>query len=97
MTHTLEINIADSLYETFIAFIKNLPQDIISVKKIETKNQLSSQFLADKKMFNQRFEDIQNGNAILLSQDDYQNKMNGFIQELEAKYADNYNFGNYKI
>ena len=42
----------------------------------------------DKEMFNQRFEDIQNGNAVLLSQDDYQNKMSSFVKELETKYAD---------
>ena len=35
MTHTLQIDIADSLYETFIAFIKNLPQEDISVKKLK--------------------------------------------------------------
>ena len=35
MRHTLQIDIADSLYETFIAFIKNLPQESISVKKLK--------------------------------------------------------------
>ena len=35
MTHSLQINIADSLYETFIAYIQSLPQDSISVKKIK--------------------------------------------------------------
>jgi hypothetical protein len=35
-----------------------------------------------------QFEDIQKGNAVLLSQDDYQNKMSSFVKELETKYAD---------
>ena len=35
MTHSLQINIADSLYEKFIAYIQSLPQDSISVKKIK--------------------------------------------------------------
>ena len=35
MTHTLQINIADNLYEKFISFIQSLPQESISVKKLK--------------------------------------------------------------
>ena len=35
MIHSLQINIADSIYEKFMAYLQSLPQDSISVKKIK--------------------------------------------------------------
>jgi hypothetical protein len=70
-------NIKEAIYKLYQAY-----------QELRPSLQLSNQFLLDKEMFNQRFEDIQNGNAVLLSQDDYQNKMSSFVKELETKYAD---------
>ncbi len=83
MAHTLQIDISDGLYDTFIAYIRNLPQNSISVKEIDTTHKLSDIYLQDKEMFNQRFEDIQNGDAVLLSQDAYQAKMNNFTNQIK--------------
>jgi len=65
MTHTLQIDISDSLYDTFIAFIQNLPQDIISVKKISTTDEISEDIIISSKNnlneeINKRISEIQN-------------------------------------
>jgi len=83
MTHTLQIDISDSLYDTFIAFIQNLPPDIISVKKISTSNELSEDIvISSKDVVRKRVYEaekrIKKGDY--LTQNQYDNEMNDFFR-----------------
>ncbi len=48
---------------------------------------LSSKFQIDKNIFKKRYEDIENGKAILLSSEEYEKKMDIFIKKLESKFS----------
>ncbi|NEW60832.1 hypothetical protein GSY74_06010 [Sulfurovum sp. bin170] len=94
---TIQLEINENYMSAFINIIENLKDEIVQNYTILNQNSsnemveeymLSPKFLSDKKMFNQRFKDIQDGNAVLLSKEVYQDKMSGFIKELEAKYGD---------
>ena len=83
MTHTLQIDIADSLYDTFIAFIQNLPQDIISVKKIGTTEGLPQDIIISSKeevvkRVYRAEERIKSGDY--LTQEQYDIEMNSFFR-----------------
>ena len=83
MTHTLQIDVSDSLYDTFIAFIQNLPQDIISVKKISTTDGLPKDIIISskdevKKRVYEAEKRIKNGDY--LTQNQYDKEMESFFR-----------------
>ena len=83
MTHTLQIDVSDSLYDTFIAFIQNLPQDIISVKKISTTDGLPKDIIISskdevKKRVYEAEKRIKNGDY--LTQNQYDKEMDIFFR-----------------
>ena len=76
--HTLQIDIADDKLDTFLTIVNNLKNDI--VQNIKFKD--DTNFQDTKKYFNQALEEIENGNDILLDQDEYDTQMNEFMKTL---------------
>lgn len=54
------------------------------IKNLEVKD---SSFEEEKLYFKECLEDIENGKIELLTQDEYQNKMDSFREDLKQKYA----------
>ncbi|NEW60834.1 hypothetical protein GSY74_06020 [Sulfurovum sp. bin170] len=83
MTHNLQINIADSLYEKFIAYIQSLPQDTISVQRVNTTNKLPQNIIISSKdevreRVHMAEERINRGEY--LTQEQYDSEMDDFFR-----------------
>lgn len=74
---TIQLQIDDSNFETFMTIIKNLKNGMI--KNLEVKD---SSFEETKLYFKECLEDIENGKTELLTQDEYQSKMCSFREDL---------------
>ena len=81
---TIQIEIDDKNFETFMTIIKNLKNGMI--KNFEVKD---SDFEQSKLYFNQCLEDIETNKTKLFVEDDYKKEMNGFMKKLEQKYENN--------
>ncbi|WP_198305393.1 hypothetical protein [Arcobacter vandammei] len=81
---TIQLEIDDNNFETFMTIIKNLKNGMI--KNVEVKD---NSFEERKLYFKECLEDIENGKTELLTQDEYQNRMNSFREDLKQKYANN--------
>ncbi len=69
---TLQINIQDNFYDKFIDFIKTLPQESVTVEKIDNTHleypSISSEEARMK--VSQSIADIESGNAQLFSEEE---------------------------
>ena len=81
---TIQLQIDDKNFETFMTIIKNLKNGMI--KNLEVKD---SDFEQNKLYFNQCLEDIETNKTKLFEEDEYKKEMNSFMENLEQKYANN--------
>lgn len=81
---TIQLQIDEKNFETFMTIIKNLKNGMI--KNLEIKD---NDFEQSKLYFNQCLEDIGSNKTKLFTQDAYQKEMNDFMKKLEQKYANN--------
>ena len=81
---TIQIEIDDKNFETFMTIIKNLKNGMI--KNLEVKD---SDFEQNKLYFNQCLEDIETNKTKLFEEDEYKKEMSSFMKNLEQKYANN--------
>jgi len=90
---TITLQIKDEKVDEFLVILNNLKEDLIDTFTLtnnEEKEYLKSeQFLKDKKKLEQTLQDIEDGKAILYTQEEFQNKMNYFMNDLRNKYANN--------
>ena len=56
---------------------------------LQIKDEKVDKFSKDKKKLEQTLQDIEDGKAILYTQEEFQNKMNYFMNDLRNKYANN--------
>ena len=78
---TIQLQIDDKNFETFMTIIKNG-----MIKNLEVKD---SDFEQNKLYFNQCLEDIETNKTKLFEEDEYKKEMNSFMENLEQKYANN--------
>ena len=81
---TIQLQIDEKNFETFMTIIKNLKNGMI--KNLEIKD---NDFEQSKLYFNQCLEDIESNKTKLFTQDAYQKEMNDFMKKLEQKYDNN--------
>lgn len=81
---TIQLQIDDSNFETFMSIVKNLKNGMI--KNLEVRD---GDFEETKLYFQECLEDIENTKTKLLTQYEYQNKMDSFREDLKQKYANN--------
>ena len=89
---TVTLQIKEDRLEQFLKIVDGLKKDMVEHCVISTDEDTeylnSEQFKKDKEMLNSRLEDIHNGKATLLTEEQYKDKMNKFTASLEQKYAD---------
>ncbi len=89
---TVTLQIKEDRLEQFLKIVDGLKKDMIEHCVVSTDEDAeylnSEQFKKDKEMLNSRLEDIHNGKAILLTEEQYRDKMDKFTAHLEQKYAD---------
>ena len=78
---TIQLQIDEKNFETFMTIIKNLKNGMI--KNLEIKD---NDFEQSELYFNQCLEDIESNKTKLFTQDAYQKEMNDFMKKLEQKY-----------
>ena len=81
---TIQLQIDEKNFETFMTIIKNLKNGMI--KNLEIKD---NDFEESKLYFKQCLEDIESNKTKLFTQDTYQKEMNDFMKKLEQKYDNN--------
>ncbi|MCT7433530.1 hypothetical protein [Aliarcobacter cryaerophilus] len=81
---TIQLQIDEKNFETFMTIIKNLKNGMI--KNLEIKD---NDFEQSKLYFKQCLEDIESNKTKLFTQDAYQKEMNDFMKKLEQKYDNN--------
>lgn len=81
---TIQLQIDEKNFETFMTIIKNLKNGMI--KNLEIKD---NDFEQSKLYFNQCLEDIESNKTKLFTHDTYQKEMNDFMKKLEQKYDNN--------
>ncbi|MCT7534506.1 hypothetical protein N5T95_03095 [Aliarcobacter cryaerophilus] len=81
---TIQLQIDEKIFETFMTIIKNLKNGMI--KNLEIKD---NDFEQSKLYFKQCLEDIESNKTKLFTQDAYQKEMNDFMKKLEQKYDNN--------
>jgi len=90
---TITLQIKDEKVDEFLVILNNLKDDLIDTFTLTNNDEKeylkSEQFLKDKKKLEQTLQDIEDGKAILYTQEEFQNKMNYFINDLRNKYANN--------
>ena len=89
---TVTLHIKKDRIDQFLKIIDGLKKDMVEECIVSTDEDVaylrSTKFQQDKTMLNSRLEDIHNGKATLLTQEQYRNKMDTFMENLEQKYAD---------
>jgi len=90
---TITLQIKDEKVDEFLVILNNLKEDLIDTFTLtnnEEKEYLKSeQFLKDKKKLEQTLKDIEDGKAVLYTQEEFYDKMNYFMDDLRSKYANN--------
>ncbi len=83
--HTLTVKVQDSVFQEFLNFVSKRKETI----EIEKDKNLEYDpfFYERKKQLQQDLEEIDNGTAEMLTQEQYDNEMNSFFKELKLKYA----------
>ena len=91
--HTVTLQIKENKLEEFLIILNNLKEDLIEkftiTNKEEEKYLKSEQFLKDKKKLQERLKKIEEGKAVLYTQEEFERKINGHIKNLRAEYANN--------
>jgi hypothetical protein len=97
LIHNINILPSDMLEELnkFLSFLKyrNLSNSDSFQEEFSDDNSLNdymktAQFQKDKKRLQSTYADVISGKATLLSEDEYNEKMNDFVADLKIKYAD---------
>ena len=83
--HTLTVKVQDSVFQEFLNFVSKRKETI----EIEKDKNLEHDpyFYERKKQLQQDLEEIDNGTAEMLTQEQYENEMNSFFKELKLKHA----------
>jgi len=75
---TIQLQVEDQNYESFLTVIKSLKEGMIKNFEVKETHIIESDFEQTKQYFNKCLSDIENGNSLLLSQEEYTDKMNNF-------------------
>jgi hypothetical protein len=75
---TIQLDIADDSVDTFLTIVSNLKNNM--VQNIKLKG--DTHYEESKAYFHQALRDIENGNDTLLNQEEYDEQMNIFINNL---------------
>jgi len=65
----------------------NLQDEILEENELNNYMK-TAQFQEDKKRLHATYDSVISGNATLLSEDEYSQRMNSFVADLKIKYAD---------
>lgn len=82
---TMAIQIQDDYVNDFMNYVNN-HSDSITIKK-DKNLELDSYFYERQKQLQQDLEEVENGTAEMLTQEQYDNEMNSFFKELKLKHA----------
>ncbi len=82
---TMAIQIQDDYVNDFMNYVNN-HSDSITIKK-DKNLELDPYFYERQKQLQQDLEEVANGTAEMLTQEQYDNEMNSFFKELKLKYA----------
>ncbi|MEA1955017.1 MAG: hypothetical protein U9N02_00815 [Campylobacterota bacterium] len=84
--HTIKLQLDDSLYSKIVEKGFNIQEELNLVLKNLASKKISyidsEQFKKDKKYFQNELQEIENGTASLLSQEEYDEDMNKFLKTL---------------
>jgi hypothetical protein len=75
---TIQLDIADDKLNTFLTIVSNLKNDMVQNIRLQG----DAQYQANRTYFHTALEEIENGNDILLNQDEYDSEMKEFIKTL---------------
>lgn len=82
---TMAIEIEDDYVNEFINYVNN-HSDSITITK-DKNLEYDPYFYERQKQLQQDLEEVDNGTAEMLTQEQYDNEMNSFFKELKSKYA----------
>ena len=82
---TMSIQIQDDYVNDFINYVNN-HSDSITITK-DKNLEIDPYFYERQKQLQQDLEEVNNGTAEMLTQEQYDNEMNSFFEELKSKYA----------
>jgi len=83
--HTLTVKVQDSVFQEFLNFVSKR-KETIEIEK-DKNLEYDPYFYERKKQLQQDLEEIDNGTAEMLNQEQYDNEINTFFKELKLKYA----------
>lgn len=82
---TMAVQIEDNYVQDFMNYVNN-HSDSITIQK-DKNLELDPYFYERQKQLHQDLEEVENGTAEMLTQEQYDNEMNSFFKELKSKYA----------
>lgn len=82
---TIAIQIQDDYVNDFMNYVNN-HSDSITIAK-DKNLEYDPYFYERQKQLQQDLEEVENGTAKMLTQEQYDNEMNAFFKELQSKYA----------
>ena len=81
---TMAIQVQDDYVNDFMNYVNN-HSDSITIQK-DKNLELDPYFYERQKQLHQDLEEVENGTAEMLTQEQYDNEMNSFFKELKLKY-----------
>ena len=81
---TIAIQIQDDYVNDFMNYVNN-HSDSITIKK-DKNLEYDPYFYERQKQLQQDLEEVENGTAEMLTQEQYDNEINSFFKELKLKY-----------
>ena len=82
---TIAIQIQDDYVNDFLNYVNN-HSDSITIAK-DKNLEYDPYFYERQKQLQQDLEEVENGTAEMLTQEQYDNEMNAFLKKLQSKYA----------
>lgn len=95
---TVKLQIEDHKLDTFLIVINSLKDGLVKSCTVDNEDKLDSQTLSymktnqfkkEKVYFQECLADIESGKSKCLSEDEYEDNMREFVNNLKSKHADN--------
>ena len=95
---TVKLQIEDNKLDTFLLVLNSLKDGLIKSCTINDEDKLDSQTLSymktkqfqkDRIYFKECLDDIESEKSESLNEEEYEENMNNFVNNLKSKYADN--------
>lgn len=81
----MSVQIQDDYVNDFMNYVNNHSENITITK--DKNLEQDSYFYERQKQLHKDLEEVENGTAEMLTQEQYDNGMNSFFKELKSKYA----------